>query len=185
MVYNPRKDSLRYLHRFLHLKCAPELIRLNIFPNVKEITESFAAYHAVVNRLKIPAKDGDFTAIVVGDGTTPRTAALLAYMTKWNVVSIDPKMSNRPWEALIRRLKVFRSKVEETKLNYNEKCVLVLVHSHATLEESLSIIDKPFRSTVPIVSIPCCVPHDMENRAVLEEYEDSGILSPHRTVKIW
>ena len=37
-------------------------------------------------------KDPTVLCIVVGDGRTPRTAALLAMRTRWSVVSIDPAL---------------------------------------------------------------------------------------------
>src|SRR6185295_14541542 len=37
----------RHINEFFRLDCAPDLLRLRLFPNSKEITESMAAYHAV------------------------------------------------------------------------------------------------------------------------------------------
>ncbi|CAF4573016.1 unnamed protein product, partial [Rotaria magnacalcarata] len=79
---------------------------LGLFPNAKEITESYAVWAAlrrfIFSRFEksssksidsIPSTDHRQNAIiVVGDGMTPRTAALCAYLTKglWQCYSIDP-----------------------------------------------------------------------------------------------
>jgi hypothetical protein len=59
-----------------------------VFPNAKELTESFAANNAIRIHLAGEYTPGDerVTVIAVGDGNTPRTAALCAFLTKWQCV---------------------------------------------------------------------------------------------------
>ena len=87
----------RYVNEMLRLGCAPELLRLRLFPDAKELTETFAVHEAVRSRLggAYPLTDDTVTLVAVGDGNTPRTAALFAFLTRWHCVSIDPEMA--PW----------------------------------------------------------------------------------------
>lgn len=73
-------------------------MRLKVFPDAKELTESFAANNAIRNHLasEYDPRDERVTVIAVGDGNTPRTAALCAFLTKWQCVAVDPEMV--PWE---------------------------------------------------------------------------------------
>jgi hypothetical protein len=75
--------SLRYLNEFIKLRCAPELLTLRVFPDAKEITEAMSvlsAWRAHILPLAAalpPAAAGERRCIVcVGDGCTPRSAAL-------------------------------------------------------------------------------------------------------------
>jgi hypothetical protein len=90
----------RYLTELLKLRCGSELVRLRVFPDAKELTESFAANNAARTYLCSPgrvaealdAKDPGVACLVVGDGNTPRTAALFAFLTKWHCIAVDPQM---------------------------------------------------------------------------------------------
>lgn len=87
---------LDYVDRLLRWDCGPTLLEMGLFPNCKEITESVACLAAIDMYLDIRFSDTKVLGIVVGDGSTPRTAALLAARSKWNVVSIDPAMRGLP-----------------------------------------------------------------------------------------
>jgi hypothetical protein len=175
----------RHINEFVKLKCAPDLLGLGLFPNAKEITESMAAYRAVFwGLLRDKAKElGDPTVAVVavGDGCVPRTAALFAFRSNWQCFSVDPAMKRTDWN--IKRLQVFDCKIEEFNLNCScfSAVILVLVHSHATVRASLDRITGTVRH---VVAIPCCVPHELPGKPYTG-YEDYGIWSPKRTVKIW
>jgi hypothetical protein len=72
-------------------------MRLRLFPDAKELTASFAINAAVRTHLASthPASDERVTLVAVGDGNTPRTAALFAFLTRWHCVAIDPILV--PW----------------------------------------------------------------------------------------
>jgi len=104
--------NLRYIDNFLRWDCGRVLLEMGLFPNAKEISESVACLEAVTTRLDLPLTCTDTVAIVIGDGRTPRTAALLAMRTKWaRIISIDPALhgletegiSAAPTEAKMRR----------------------------------------------------------------------------------
>lgn len=95
--------NLGYLDQFVQLTCAPAMLRLRLFPDAKEITESMACVHAVRQHLRIlecePASGhggrGCSAIVVVGDGFAPRTGAIMAFLfggAGWDVYSVDPEL---------------------------------------------------------------------------------------------
>lgn len=86
--------NLRLVDRFLSWECGRFLLGLGLFPDTKEISESMACMHAALERLgdAFGPSQTDTLAVCIGDGRTPRTAALLAMRTKWDCVSIDPAL---------------------------------------------------------------------------------------------
>lgn len=175
----------QHINEFVKLKCAPDLLASGLFPNAKEITESMSAYHAVFwHILKDKTKelgDPSIAVVSVGDGVTPRTAALFAFRSNWQCFSVDPTMREKEYG--IKRLSIFRGRVE----NFNIDCsnfsavIILLVHSHATVRASLDRITGTVRH---VVAIPCCVPHELPGNPYIG-YEDYDMWSPKRTVKVW
>ena len=102
-------SDLKYLDDFIKLACAPKLLKLRMFPDCKEIAESMAVWYAVVrtevlNEQREPVRAGEApdTVVVVGDGVTPRTAALFAFRApQWRCVSVDPmlRFDSPSWKA--------------------------------------------------------------------------------------
>jgi len=178
----------KYMDEFIQqYKSAADMLILGIYPDAKEITESFGAFNAVRTKLKklYDLNDPHVNLISVGDGRTPRTAALFAFKTKWNCISVDPNLNQEKiplWESKIDRLTCFPHKVEDLweEITY-DKVVIVAVHSHAPLEAILSSIKAKQRS---LISIPCCIPHNY-NKTKCIEYTDAGINSPKNLVKVW
>lgn len=183
ITFTVKRPSMRYVNEFLNLKCAPDLLAWEVYPNVKEITESFAAFNAVRKVLKDDRlKDNSVIVYCVGDGRTPRTAACFAVRSAWTAVSIDPQLNDAiDWGRKIKRLWTVPLKVEEMEFRpgFNQTRVVVAVHSHADLQHT-----EKFEPEI-VVSIPCCVPQTYGGRPPDHEYTDWGILSPERTVKVW
>jgi hypothetical protein len=189
----------RYIDEFIQqYKIAADLLQLGIYPDAKEITESYGAYNAVRKYLKqYDPQDPEVTLVSVGDGRSPRTAALFAFKTKWNCISIDHELDifkTDMWESSIKRLTCIPKKIEDI-LDYGpmyfKKVVIVAVHSHADMEKTLkTIIGNPLRS---LVAIPCCIPWGGSTKRLNErgfinpsiEYNDSGIWSPKNRIKVW
>lgn len=182
-IYVP-KPQLRYLDEFIKLSCAVDLLAWSLFPNAKEITESMAAYAAVRANLwgrGFSPSDPQIRCVCVGDGSTPRTGALFALRTKWNVWSVDPRLGHSvDWNA-INRLNMVRTPVEEFHLGGKAPVVIVAVHSHASLPFALQAVEARL---VAVVANPCCVAQTLEREPDVM-YEDMGIASPERTVKVW
>lgn len=170
------------------------LQRLKIFPNLKEVTESFAALKAMMKSLTkiyhIQMKDINAQVIVVGDGTTPRTATTIALNSPFICHSIDPMMKNYILPEEIVRVKVYGEKVENIHITGEpgQLGIIVSVHSHAPL----NFIGKSIKfDKYLLISIPCCIPLnplDSEelSKRVLRTYSymEHGIWSPKNIVNI-
>lgn len=182
--------SSRYMTEFLQLNCAVGLLESKLFPDAKELTESFAAFNAWRTYLRhdFDSEDPGITLVSVGDGCTPRTAALFAFRTRWHCIAVDPEMGlsrDSKSEYNIARLQHFRAKIEELKI-VAKRVLVVCVHAHVSLATTLSRIFSD-DGTASCIAIPCCNYYaaiDAEGK-VVPEYEDMGVISPHRTVRIW
>lgn len=170
-----------YLHRFFKLNTAPFLLSLKVFPNLKEITESFAAFAAIQDNLvgRFFDRSDDIDVYVVGDGHTPRTGALIACLTKWNVYSIDPLMRPKKWD--VKRLITYRGKSSDFKFS-GKTALIVCVHSHAPISECLQMVEQ--YESIHLINIPCCFKADIETEPALS-YIDDGIQSEKKRVDIY
>jgi len=172
-----KKYHSRYINYFIGLKSAIDMLRLNLFPNAKEITESMGGFNSI-KHFPIRRDDPNINIVVVGDGHKPRTAALCAFMSKWNCVSIDPEL--RRTEYPIKRLTCYKSKIEDLKLEFDSPTVLLLVHSHAPSLPCIENIKAPIKY---ISSIPCCFP---DNFGIPDTtYIDENIWSPKNRVNTY
>ncbi|NKB72177.1 MAG: hypothetical protein GKR89_34295 [Candidatus Latescibacteria bacterium] len=177
--------STRYINEFVQLRCSPDLLQAKLFPNGKEITESLAAYHATSTHLidSLPLADDSIQCFVIGDGVVPRTGAVFAFRSHWQVTSIDPKMYlDRGYDFM--RLKIRQTQIERFEAIECDRAIIVLVHSHAPLVECVKKIIA--RNQLSIVAIPCCV--QMDSIAGIGpdiEYDDLGIWAAKNTVKVW
>lgn len=181
-VHHAFTGKRKYIDYLFKLKCAGDLISTGVFPNAKEITESFAAFIAIKKYFRhLNLEDPNVVVHVVADGSTPRTGALLAFLTKWKIYSIDPQMNDK-WLSCenydIDRLACYKDKVESICNYLPVSNIVLLVHPH---------IDYPtIRScypTTPLIVIPCCVAYPRDKANVL--YTDHGIWSPKNEVLIY
>jgi hypothetical protein len=175
-----------HIENFFRWKCASDILALDIFPNAKEVTESLGAFFAVRNHVISPTKlkelsDSNIALVSVGDGNTPRTAATFAFRTAWTCYSIDPRLKKTDWP--IKRLTCLKRRVEEDTLDLTsfEQVIIVMVHSHATIKNTLKHIKG---RKIHLVCIPCCVLQDIPDKSFIG-YKDSGIWSEKNDVKIW
>jgi len=184
--FRVEKQSLTYLDRFLKLKCASDLIELKLFPNVKEISESFAMLEAI--KQHVPGAfdnlgNSDFTKVyVVGDGSTPRTGALVAFTSAWSVVSIDPKLSPKQQYSRIKRLKLIKDKVGSAKFKSPKPYIILMPHAHVNFRQIRESFPLSEGNCKAIISMPCCGyakaagEHDWADGS----YEDLKVISPMR-----
>ncbi len=179
----------RHIDEFIKLRCAGDLLERRLFPNAKEITESMATYNAVREYVLPNAGfdygDSDVAVVSVGDGVVPRTAGLFAMRSAWHCFSIDPKMREKDYR--IKRLIHFKLKIEEWKYDFcaYSHVVILLVHSHATVKNTLRHIMSSQRDTCfHLVAMPCCVPQDIVNKSCVY-YRDTGVWSPKNEIKVW
>lgn len=182
----------KYINRFISLNSLEEFGKYKLFPNPKEVTESFAMYVAVmkyvVENTDICKGRNDARVFVVGDGVTPRTAGLMAFMTKFQCVSIDPELRDRDYSE-IRRLRIVQKKIQDWEpgvLNsgdgvLNQKPHIILMpHSHAPIQETWNklVNDKTW-----LITMPCCT-HGRLNIPCIE-YRDMAVASPKNYIKVY
>jgi len=175
-------SKMRYINEIMGCSCFPNLLEMKIFPNAKEITESSAIFNYLrnINRDVFALDDKEVTFVCVGDGVTPRTAAMFAFRTAWDCYSIDPEMT---WEnnGRVRRLTCIRDKVENLEPRKYRKLVIAHVHSHARLQESCRVFKANQRV---VIAMPCCVKQERHIEPDLE-YTDNSVWSPKNKIKVW
>lgn len=173
----------RYLNSFVRSPAGGQLATLRLFPNAKEVTESYAARAAALRlRDDFQPADRDICCVVVGDGSTPRTAATFALHSGWRCHSVDPRLrpqrSNR-WRE-IPRLTIHPARIEDCTFAAR-RVVVAAIHSHVGLSASLRSI---VADELLVIAMPCCVPVDITARPNIS-YDDPDVLSPKRTIHIW
>lgn len=229
--------SVRYIDELCHLDCTPDLFEMSLFPDSKEITESMAAFHALRKVLgisslpqgNIASSDSQDTSsaakiaphkfppnsdistrdaiVVVGDGCTPRTAALCAYRLHhlgWYCYSVDPMM-NVEVGSKVRGLISIRSIIETVRI-YCRRVVVVMMHTHVALEVAIKSIHA--QEIAGVVCVPCCnwfnrqmyltdnLLESTETRTTPSTtastsrqadvvYDDMGMLTLKREVRVW
>ena len=186
VLWSYNQGQYRYINDFVRLnKSGADMLLSGIFPNAKEITESYGALNAALRKLKLDPGNPDINVVFVGDGHTPRTATLFAFRTKWNCISLDPELRQDKiplWESSIQHLKCIPKKVEEVDLNFENNVLIVAVHSHANMMAILDHIKSPVRS---MIAIECCISYNHPNIEPKPVYRDSGIWAPKNLVKVW
>lgn len=160
------------------------MLELKLFPNAKEITESFGCFNATIDALggMDVCKREDITYIIVGDGSTPRTAALFALRTKGKVICFDPQLRHEDWG--IDRLICHKGKAEDFKEKHENDLVLIFPHSHANTRKVLSthtVDSEKHKRTV--VWLPCCTEVGLNEKAI--SFVDTRIASPKNRFYVW
>lgn len=171
----------RYLDELLRSAVGRRLIEARVFPNAKEVTESFGARRAVRPFADaFPPDDPDTVLVAVGDGTTPRTAATFALTTNWDCHSVDPRLRTKARWSTIDRLTLHRRQIEEVQLR-GERVVVVLVHAHVAAATALSSVAA---ESVLLVSMPCCVAPGIDEVPELR-YRDPWVGSVENELLVW
>lgn len=203
---------LEYLNQFLQLKCSSELIEMGLFPNVKEISESFSMWTAlrkyIFSQLSISNEKNENAIIVVGDGMTPRTAALCSYLSSgsWKCYSIDPliqydtyldmtfinKQSNTTIEHCllwkrIKGLRIIRDRIERVSIEC-EKAIVILMHAHVHLDQTIQSINAS-KGIIGVITCPCCQFIHFQQTFFQEkphhQYHDLRLLSLQNQINVW
>jgi hypothetical protein len=179
--HSPSVRPSRYLDRFVRTTVGARLAESRVFPNAKEVTESYAARAAALRfRAAFPPSDPDVLLIAVADGSTPRTAATFALHTAWQCHSVDPRLRvSRRWSA-IPRLTVHPRPIETCRFSAS-RAVVVALHSHVSLALSVGSV---VADSLLVIAMPCCVPVDLDRPADLSVV-DPHVLSARRTIHVW
>lgn len=188
---NNKTDDLmvpaRYIQRFFGLKSASNFIELGLFPNIKEISESMSMFYCVTDRI-LPLIESNRSLdnvhiIVCGDGCTPRTAALFAFMSKAKCYSIDPLMIEKYQYRQINRLNVYKNVIEDfsLKISDDQIAIILMPHSHAKIEDSWNCVQAKNKW---LVKMPCCT-KDLLDWDTVIKYEDEYNISPANKMLVW
>lgn len=183
-------ERLRYINRFISLNCSADIMIAKLFPNAKEISESMAAVAAVEKHIcdgKLSKYKDDTAVLCVGDGFTPRTASLFAFMTRWTCYSVDPNMASIHGASSFRgieiqRLHVIGERIEDCNIDLRgyRNVVLVGVHSHSNND---NLLRGAQFTCAHSVMMPCCV-HQPPMSDNYIEYRDDAVWSPHNKITI-
>eukprot|EP00494_Astrolonche_serrata_P005924 UN05941 len=98
LINKEKKECMKVfcgnLDDFIRRKFFTRYVDLGLVPNIKELSESLAAFTACRDHLSdiVRLDDPTGTCVVIGDGKTPRTGMLLTFFTKWQIHSVDPIM---------------------------------------------------------------------------------------------
>lgn len=169
-----------YVDRLLRHSRGSELVAARVFPNAKEVTESFAVRRAAMRyAADFPPGDASVRLVSVGDGTTPRTAAVFAVDSGWDCHSVDPRLRRTRGEGLAR-LASHPRMVEDVRFT-GERIVAVAVHAHVSLR---TIVSRLVARDLLLIAMPCCVPVDLRDPPI-EVYDDPAVWSPLRTIYVW
>jgi hypothetical protein len=176
---------------------ARDLLELGLFPNSKEIDESYAMLNCIYNVLGLRSQFESVLCIVVGDGARPRTACTISFNTQWTAVSIDPLLQNLKTELIeklskVKRLKYYPYKIEE--INFDtilnnvsdyEYIIIIHPHSHADLNYSIGKIKRSLKPDhkVLAISMSCCVPDNYARMCL--SFIDKNIHSPKNRINIY
>lgn len=184
-TYNDVKNKeLKYINKFFkHTHVGADLMLMDLFPNLKEITESMGAYFALKDNVKeADPANPNYSVVAVGDGSTPRTAGLCAFYSRWECYSIDPLMGSKTKWNRISRLHKIKARVEDSPLTIEGNGAILAVHSHAPIPETLKAIQ--FKGKRSLVFIPCCV-RKFPKLLPTKVWRDEAILSVENQVYVW
>jgi len=134
----------------------------------------------------------DRTLIVVGDGRTPRTGAILAYFTLAEVITVDPNFDMLFWREHTQqqerlgftpcRIEVHPYKIEDMHFDIKTRIAVIWPHSHA----DMNALKMPGCYSRVDIAMPCCKPIPKEWGSIPHvTYDDHNVLSPKRSVHIW
>jgi len=184
ITFTVKFPQLHYLNEFIRLKCAPDLLGNGLFPNVKEITETMAAFNAVRKYMGVESfADNKIILFDVGCGHAPRNAALFAHMTSWNCHAIDPVLRKKGKFLRTKRLSLHPCRIEDYAGAISGDTIIILaVHAHINLETALKKFNAP---RMVVIAMPCCNRLEIKDCKPIKHYDDLGCLSPMREVKIF
>lgn len=154
---------------------------------------------------RVSFKDRNIILIAVGDGCTPRTAALFAFRTQWNCISVDPAMRPGSWHT-ISNLSTIQARIQNVSIpvTSQQRVIVIMWHAHVSIRDALSCLtidgskcddnnvksSAAMRAQVALVSCACCN-YDEHQKEMPDgslpdvEFEDISVPSLMRTVRVW
>lgn len=191
--YDNKNYAIKYINQYFRLDCSADMQGLRLFPNVKEIQESFGTFNQVTDYVmqvdpNIKLDNPNINVYVIGDGSTPRTAATFNFLSKWKTFSIDPLVRMDTDWSVIRNLTVLKGTGEEMIEDIVEqKDYIFLVFPHSHIPELNSIYKYFINQKVWIINLPCCKPNQ-GNSLPIKQFTgivDTYINSPKNIFNIY
>ena len=183
----------KYVDLFLKMDCAPTLIQKGMFPTTKDLIESVACYvHALRHfpelfREEQPIitttnSNNNNLLLVVGDGVTPRTAAIFAMKIRkgYRVTSVDPALRK-----FYGQVNVIQQKVQHVRIYAND-IYIVMMHAHVSLKEVLNSI--VVGNVLGLLVCPCCDFYSSQSfweKPPDFQKHDGSIASKDNLIRIW
>jgi hypothetical protein len=168
-----------YIREYLRKSCSSELQALfcQSHNTAKEITESMGAFENM--KEFINTQDESHTYICIGDGSLCMTGALFAFLTKSEVISIDPLVNKKveDWIKLYktRRFNVFKAKYQDIPVA-QKAYDLILVHAHVELTDLV----KYFPNWRYLYTNPCCCPETQTFSVQYQKGHDISVVKAGR-----
>jgi len=173
---------MKYINKFIRLKCAIDLLKWKMFPNAKEICETYAIRNAVYKFFPELNYGQELDCYVIGDGVVPRTGAFFACTTACNVWSIDPNLRTEGVHPKVQRLTCIKDKLENTHMK-GDTIIVVAPHAHADINY---ICEKWDFNVAYIVSMPCCKKdYQVLSNRIGFHFKDTNIPSPENNIFGW
>lgn len=177
------KGYFYYPDRVLRLNSYPDLLHpyfQKAGSPIKEMAECWGLYQFLTEVKEV--KDKDTLVVIVGDGTTPRLGALLAVMTKWECISIDPALREIQ---NIERLTIITKGIEEIEdINTDKDLIVVFPHAHVNTSKAIKKVKSKKKRY--IVVNPCCNPGTQLLKTIpIKEKEDKYMLTPHCRIVLY
>ena len=178
-------EKIEYIDAFFKLPKLELFRKEHLFPNIKEVTESYGIFHAcleVCKRTNIARNDPNVLIVVIGDGHRARTGVLCSSMSAWRALSIDPVIHTCP---SFPKVKTIASKIEDIPedINHDGPVILCFPHCHASITTTLGKI-KSSNNNRHVISMPCCFKDDTVIKPSFS-YIDEKILSDKNTINIY
>lgn len=191
--YDNKNYAIKYINQYFRLNCSADMQAIRLFPNVKEIQESFGTFNIVTEHImtmdpNITLDNPNINVYVIGDGVSPRTAATFNFLSKWKTFSIDPLMrTEKDWSS-VNNLTVLKGTGEECiEAIVEQKDYIFLVFPHSHIPELNSIYKHFKNQKVWIINLPCCKPNQ-GNGLPIKKFigiVDTNINSPKNIFNIY
>ncbi len=196
----PHLNHLDWFWYKLKTKQFPIGLMFDLFPDLKEVSESVSALRNVQSYIKI--KEIPTTILVIGDGIKPRTASLFAFSSHVQsyIAAIDPLMrmqtKNLPNNLFLYSMKIEDWIYENIDIIQSEtECLIVVgVHSHARFDDYMPLLFTHAKAKkIFIFTMKCCGVQQSFTEKQIIDYNliqmksnfDWGVFSPTRQCVIW
>jgi len=80
--------------RLFRLKSGGDMLEHKIFKNIRDVSIGMGTFEVIrkaLRRMDQPIKHDKTLVVVIGDGNYPRTSGVIAFRTKWRVISVMPR----------------------------------------------------------------------------------------------